>query len=181
MAGVKETSITTSAERFGAGFGGERMWGLKELPYPDPVPFTPETAGWLVVGIVLLLLVAWLVRRAWRRWRAGAYRREALRSLERLSSAEGAQLPFVLRRTALMAADRTAVASLRGRAWIDWLNESADETLFEPLDAELLDRLAYGSQPIPEPDWRRLVDASRRWVQGHRQIQGRRRMAAGRA
>lgn len=169
MASAEPAGITTSAERFGEGFGGERMWGLKELPFPDAIPFTPETVGWAVVGVVLLLLVGWLAWSAWRRWQANGYRRDALRSLASLSSADGAQVPFVLRRTALTVADRATVASLRGSEWLDWLNGSAGRVLFEPRDADLLDQLAYGRQPIGESDWRRLLHASRSWVQAHRQ------------
>lgn len=168
MANAETAGITTSAKRFGDGLGGEQMWGLKELPFPDAIPFTPETVGWAVVGVALLLLVGWLVWSAWRRWRANGYRRDALRSLASLSSSERAQLPFVLRRTALMVSDRATVASLRGSEWLDWLNRSAGRVLFEPGDADLLDQLAYGRQPIPESDWRRLLHASRGWVQGHR-------------
>ena len=58
------------------------MWGLKELAWPEAIPFVPQTIGWLVVALVVLALLAWLAWRARRRWQNNAYRREALASIE---------------------------------------------------------------------------------------------------
>jgi hypothetical protein len=163
----------TSADRFGDDFGGERMWGLKELPYPDPVAFTPETVGWLVLGIGLALLLAWSLWRCYRRRQANAYRREAMIRLAGLESSQAAELPFVLRKVALVTAGRggangrAAVASLRGDAWIRWLNETAGTRLFDEADAHTLDRMAYSEAPPEATEFERLKSASRHWVRVH--------------
>lgn len=171
----EESALTTSAERFGDDFGGERMWGLKELPYPDAIAFAPETIGWLVLAIGFLLLLGWLGWRLYERRLADGYRRDALRELDDLTPSTGEKLPLLLRRTALVAAARADVASLRGSEWIGWLNASAGRELFDPGDAELLDRLAYSGRPVSPEQWRHLMDRSRRWVEVHRPPMRRRR------
>ncbi len=160
--------MTTSAERFGDGFGGQAMWGLQELAYPEPPPLLPQTPGWAGVGVLLLLGAGYLAWRARQRRRANAYRREALAALEHMSADSAAGLPAVLRRAALAVGERAVVASLRGEAWIGWLNARAPAPLFQVRDAALLDQLAYGTEPVPEADVRRLMEAGRQWLRQHR-------------
>ena len=159
--------MTTSAERYGDAFAGERMWGLKELPYPDPVSLAPETMGWAVLALFLLLGVAWLAWRARRRWLADAYRRDALQMLAGMSADRSRELVVILRRAALAAAGRSTVAPLHGEAWIGWLNASSPRPLFKPGDARLLDQLTYANQLPPEPEIQRLVSAGRQWLREH--------------
>lgn len=72
---------------------GDVLAGLQELPPPQPVPYVPQTFGWLIVAIVLVLLIActgWLLVK---HWRANAYRRQALAELNRIEAAFRAQAP----------------------------------------------------------------------------------------
>jgi hypothetical protein len=162
--------MDSTQDRYGDNFGGEQMWGLKELAYPDAIPFLPQTIGWLVVGLVLLALLVWLAWRARRRWLRNAYRREAIASIEamRADPATAAQLPFILRRSALAAYARRDVAGLRGPDWTNWLNESAGRELFSADAAPLLDRLAYSREEFPAADIEPLLTASLDWVRLHR-------------
>ena len=153
-----------------AEFGSNRMWGLKELPLPEPVSWFPATAGWLFVGAVLLAILGGLAWWRWRAWQRERYRRDALARIDAMRGAAKALalLPLVLRSTALAAFPREEVASLRGRAWVAWLNENGGR--FDPADAERLDLLPYDQRVANdlEPDVAaRLVDASRAWVKGH--------------
>ncbi|MEJ2140354.1 MAG: DUF4381 domain-containing protein [Gammaproteobacteria bacterium] len=162
--------MESARDRFGDDFGGEQMWGLKELAYPEAIPFWPQTTGWLVVGILLLVLLAGLAWRARRRWLRNSYRREALTSLEMMRSdpARVRQLPFLLRHAALAAYDRSSLASLRGDDWIRWLNQTAGREVFEHGAAETLDRLAYSKQEFAPDEIEPLLAASRDWVRLHR-------------
>jgi hypothetical protein len=154
-------------------FGSDRMWGLKELPLPDPVSWFPATAGWLFVAAWLLVLAgwgAWRLRAAWLRAR---YRRRALAGLGEIEDgAAGIEaLPELLRRTALAAFAREEVAALCGRAWVAWLNANGGS--FGADDAEWLDRLPYdASAPgrIDAETRARLLAASRRFVRTHRAV-----------
>jgi hypothetical protein len=151
-------------------FGSNRMWGLKELPLPEPVSWFPATAGWLVVGAVLLAILGGLAWWRWRGWRRERYRRDALARIDAMRGAAEAlvELPLVLRSTALAAFPREEVAGLCGGPWVAWLNENGGR--FDPADAESLDLLPYDPRAASDlaPDVAaRLVDASRAWVKGH--------------
>jgi len=71
---------------------------------------------------MLGLMVLWVAVRGWRRWRANAYRRAALRALREAESL--AAIAEVLKRAALTAANRSQVASLSGSSWLDWLEKT---------------------------------------------------------
>jgi len=163
----------TSRGVFGPDFGGERMWGLQELPFPEPVAYWPQTTGWYVaLGILLLGLMA-LVWWRWRVWKRNAWRREMLTRLDAIAADPKrlTELPFLLRRSALNAAPRHEVASLRGQDWILWLNRSAGGEVFTPTDAGFIDDLPYRSSPdglIGDRDAAHLIDASRIWIRSHR-------------
>ena len=73
--------------------------------------------------MILALAVVVVSFRAWRRWRTDAYRREALRELHGANST--AEVAEILKRTALVAYDRSQVASLSGAAWTQWLGQTA--------------------------------------------------------
>lgn len=76
-----------------------------------------------------------------------------------------ARLPHLLRYCALHLAPRRDVASLRGQAWVDWLNARAGQALFTLDDAVRLDALAYGRRGA-EPGDARLAARCRAWLRG---------------
>ena len=144
-------------------FGSDRMWGLKELPLPEPVSWWPQTLGWYILGLLLLLALAWFGWRLWQRYRRNAYRREGLAELDDIATdPEGLRrLPYLLRKSALAAVPRSEVAALRGGDWIAWLNRSAGSELFTDSDGQMLDRLAFadaGLLALDEPHARHLLE-----------------------
>ena len=88
---------------------------LEPTPEPDPIAMTPQTPGWIVLGIVLALAALWALRKLVRHRRAGAYRRAALRELDSAGD-DAARIADVLRRTALAGFPRAQVAGL-ARRW----------------------------------------------------------------
>ena len=62
-------------------FGSDRMWGLKELPLPDPISWWPQTPGWYVLGGLAVAGLCYLMWRLWMRYQHNAYRREGLARL----------------------------------------------------------------------------------------------------
>lgn len=154
-----------------AASGGDRMWGLRELPLPEPVSWLPQTWGWAGLAAVALCAVAWLGLRRYKAWQREGYRREALIRIAEMSRNPEAleTLPFVLRSTALCAFPRDEVAALHGKAWIAWLNDAGAD--FTPDDAHWLDELAYqpdATAQIEPASVDRLLAASRAFVRGHR-------------
>jgi len=134
-------NATTASELFGS----NRMWGLKEIPLPDPVSYFPETIGWLLLLLFFGLFLGILFWIQLQRWRQRAYLRLAIRDLHEISHQQlnYTQIPLILRRSALQKYNRAEIASLRGQPFIDWLNGRLKQPVFEPVDGELMAALPY--------------------------------------
>lgn len=153
-------------------FGSDRMWGLKELPLPEPVSWWPQAPAWYFLGSVLLLILLWLCLRIYSRYRANRYRRDGLSQLEcmRNDAQLLEKLPQLIRYSALQSAPRQAVASLTGADWAAWLNKSANDELFTNSDVELMEKLAYQPAYVDKISRDRvlqLIDASKKWMKSH--------------
>ncbi|MGR3661343.1 MAG: DUF4381 domain-containing protein [Paracoccaceae bacterium] len=148
-------------------YGSNRMWGLKELPLPEPVSWMPQTAGWAVVAIIALAAAAYFAWRRWQAYQADQYRRDALARIKQLNPDTLHDLPELLRLAALAVGPRDEVASLRGPNWINWLNARIDQPLFNEADSVTLDTLAYTKTTIAPEQARHLLDASESWLRGH--------------
>lgn len=137
---------------------------LHDLVLPPEVSWWPLAPGWYVVGSILLILILFLVHRAWIHRRANAYRRAALRELA--SANDPAGIAELLRRTALAVAPRTVIAGKTGAAWLDWLTaqcpEAMPETVREQLSAGVYRR------PAADYDLAGLRDYAARWIRRHR-------------
>lgn len=158
------------------------MNGLADIVTPLPPSWLPQTAGWLVLGIVLLCAVLWLAWRFWRHWRANRYRRTALKELAGLQATLGAEGPAraqallavaeLLKRTTLAAWPRDTVAALSGTAWRDFLQAHAGKAadavtpLANLVETEYRDRTALGAWSAQQT--RDTASACRRWIAEHR-------------
>lgn len=164
---------------------GNVLAGLQEIPLPAPVPYVPQTLGWLVVAVVLALLVAYVALRIVRHHRENAYRREALaelaaleRALLRSARSEADErsitwsaLPELLKRTAIAATSRDRVASLSGQEWLRFLDSTLGGDSFARGTGQLLTRIAYAPTDlagrVPRKDLQELFRLSRRWIAHH--------------
>jgi hypothetical protein len=138
---------------------------------PEAVSMFPATSAWLVlagwvVGVLLLTAI-----RAWQQWRKNRYRRDALALLDELADDESAdpvisaqRIAAVLKRTALAAYPRDAVAPLCGEAWSAFLVDSSNHDALVARHAAALGNAAYA----PGADGRSLLQPARRWVEVHR-------------
>ena len=111
---------------------------LNDLALPPEVAWLPPAAGWYVVLTCLLLTAGWLAGRAIKKWKAAAYRRQALYLVSTADNV--AALAEILRRTALAAAPRSTIADLSGAAWPDWLSQH----YAAPLPAAVRQQLTTG-------------------------------------
>jgi hypothetical protein len=135
---------------------------LHDIITPPPIPWWPPAPGWYVLTAILLVLVLGLVLRFWRRWRANAYRREALRALD--SAADVAAIAALLRRTALAENPRAEIAPLTGNAWFDWLAARSPE----PVPPAIREQLVNGSYATSTAsDLTTLRAWAARWIVAH--------------
>lgn len=132
---------------------------LAEPPAPDPVSLAPQTAGWWVLGAVMLSGLAYGFWRFWLHWRVNAYRRAALVELDRAGD-DPALVATILRRAALSAYPRREVAGLAGGDWIDFLRASGD---FPEAAGQALIRAPY----TQAGDVDGLRKAAKLWIRSH--------------
>jgi hypothetical protein len=130
------------------------------------VPWWPPATGWYVLTAILLVVVLVLCLRFWRRWRATAHRREALRALE--SASDAATIASLLRRTALVEYPRSEIAKLTGNAWVDWLAARSPEPVVPSIRAQLVTG-AYSSAAANN-DLTALRIWVGRWISDHHSV-----------
>jgi len=153
-------------------FGNPWMTNLVQPSAPDAVGLCPPAPGWYVVAVLVVIGLARIGWKGIRRWRANAYRREALRLIDRIGNNESlAELPEIMKRAALSAFPRSEVASLSGEAWLAFLDGTLPTTEFSDGPGRTLADLAFsvdGGEGLSEDERRELVGLAGRWVKKHK-------------
>ncbi|NND00503.1 MAG: DUF4381 domain-containing protein [Gammaproteobacteria bacterium] len=157
-------------------FGNYLIHGIDEIVLPPAISWWPAAPGWQLLGILILVGLAWLIVRRARHWRQNRYRRTALRKINQYSRSAGqrhaiAALPRLIKATALQAYPRHQVASLSGPDWLRFLDDRYDGPSFSEGLGEKLLSVAY----MPEEQWRldneqgeALLQMARQWISSHR-------------
>lgn len=150
--------------------------GLIDIPLPQPVSLWPQT---LTSRITVLLLAASVVAVLWwfiRHWQANRYRREALAELKRIARSQGSsgcdeeqvlELSRLVRRTALAAFPREAVAPLTGVTWLSFLDRSYGGQDFSQGAGCLLASVPYQHTPPKSIRLKELTRLVRKWIKVH--------------
>ena len=148
---------------------------LQPLREPAAVGWWPLAPGWwLLLGLAICLLAAaaWYL---WRRYRANAYRRHALRRLDGLFQRYGesgeqdrllSDLNVLLKQVALHAFPAADVAGCSGERWLAFLNDSAPDGVAFPAEFA---GAQYRREPgLAEP--LALQQPAALWIRGHRSV-----------
>jgi hypothetical protein len=154
---------------------------LHEIVLPDPVSWMPQTAGWYAVLGLIVVLAGWWVYGRFRRFRKNRYRRFALAELgviERdLQQPEKraralAEIPVLVKRTALAAFSRSEVAGLSGEEWLAFLDKTVGGKVFTEKEGRLLPELAYAPGPriskLPDEMIGQLIQLIHLWIRTHK-------------
>jgi hypothetical protein len=154
-----------------------QMASLRDVAVPPPVSWRPQTAGWYVVGALLLAGLLWMALRQYRRWQAQRYRRDALSALQALEPALAdparrvvalRQMAELVKRTQLSETERQAVASLSGVVWLKALDKGWPRHGFTTPPLNVLADLSSATDEtlssMPAGQVTALVAALRRWV-----------------
>ncbi len=152
---------------------------LKDIAVPPPVSWMPQTWGWAVLAVILMLALAIWFALWLRHYRANAYRREALALLAGVEAKirdpatreAGIQdLAVLLKRVALAGWPRDDVASLAGDAWVKFMGAHGTQATGQALH-RALDDLEYQAgeaagvaQPKAEAE---LIADARTWIERH--------------
>lgn len=136
---------------------------LMEPTEPSPISMVPQTWGWVVLALLLLVVLAYGIWRWIRFRRANAYRRAALHMLADAGD-DPDRIASILRRTALAAYPRVAVASLSGSDWLKFLDDQVGGDAFSAGTGRRLATEPY--RPTgPDPRLRPLAE---NWIRKHR-------------
>lgn len=143
---------------------------LKDIHLPDAIGLWPPAPGWWWLA-VLLPLLAWLLVHAYRRLRrrnAVKIARELLASLrldkDREPKQTLAELSALLRRVAISRASRAEVASLRGDAWLSYLDRSLPDAPFSQGAGRCLADGHYRQTPPSPVELDALFALCERWL-----------------
>ena len=150
----------------------EALQSMRDIVQPDPVSRALEGPGWIVLGVLVLVVAAVFVWRAFRRWKADAYRRAAIEELSVLEKQIGeagsaGKLSTLVKRTALAARRREEVASLSGAMWLEELDSMWDRDEFTNGKGRILGDAAYRRE-TGEAELRGAIDVVRDWIRSHR-------------
>lgn len=137
---------------------------LHDFIEPPPVPLWPLAPGWIVLGACMLAILLTRLIQAGRRYRANAYRREALQALTETETNAAANC--ILKRTALAAYPRAETASLSAADWMAWLNAHCLEPPF-PEDLLPCIESIYQSPETDLPRSDRFRVAAMQWIEQH--------------
>lgn len=152
------------------------------------VDWMPQTVGWYVLAVALGIVLSRRLLRALRQWLRNRYRREALRRLDAIAAQTALSLPAInalLKTTAMVAASREEVASLTGKAWLNWLAERvaspSEKRTFERGTFEMgalstyLDNRLYmnfATLDSDDPGKQPLLAAVQWWILNHKDDHG---------
>ncbi|PSJ60477.1 DUF4381 domain-containing protein [Kumtagia ephedrae] len=152
---------------------------LADIAQPPPVSWMPQTWGWAALAVLVAALLLWALWR-WHQYRVrNRYRREAIAELARIEARHGApegradavtEAAALLKRVALAAWPREAVAPLSGRDWVAFLRRTAGGSSFPDEAAALLDDAEYrwpSNRRVADADEKAFLVAARRWIEGH--------------
>ena len=135
------------------------------IVYPGPISMFPETLGWQLLGAWFLTCVLLILIDQVRRYRANRYRREAIRLVSRLNVElpnTAAKIATLVKRTAIAAFPREEVASLTGKDWQAFLEQSAARKLSLE-EVEVLASAAYD----PGVSAKKAQSAAIKWIRLH--------------
>ena len=153
---------------------------LHDIVDPPTIALWPPAPGLVLLGMLILLWAAVALVLWWRHWQRNAYRREALADMTAIAArirspqtrAVGLQqLSVLLKRVALAAHPRADVASLTGDEWDTFLDQHIGENLFRKGPGQVLAAAMNDPDPgdgLTSADYDRLIQAVRRWINGHR-------------
>jgi hypothetical protein len=146
---------------------------LHPLREPLPIGWWPPAPGWWVLAAILLVSLLALAVVLIRRYRANAYRRQALRQLALLQSeyqsgqdagVHLARTNALLKSVALVAYPRRNVAASSGQDWLAFLNAGlgSGEEQFPPDFATAAYR-----RNVPPADLEQVHRAAAAWIKKH--------------
>lgn len=147
---------------------------LADIHLPDAPGYWPLAPGWWIL-LGLILLVAVLIYIGYKRRLRNSYRRQALAELEKIKLestrkiAESLQaISLLLKRTAMTAQPKKFNPSIKGEAWLNWLDDQCPTTTAK-FNSQLGHALIVGQyQKSPDVKLDDLIKLTETWIIQHK-------------
>jgi len=146
---------------------------LRDIHAAPEVPWWPPAPGWWVLAVLLLVVLGWLLRRLYARYRVQQRRRQMLTWVDHLNTnvdpvnqpqAYLSTLNRIFKLVALRAFPERQCAAMAGQDWADFLTENMKSTA----SSESLNVLASGPyDPAPRFDPEVMSQLTRTWIREH--------------
>jgi len=146
--------------------------GLRDIHLPPPPELWPPAPGWWLLAVVAVVALGLTLGFAFAAWRRGRPRRATVRAIGALRDRHAAgessgvlvgELATLVRRAAMIRHQRSRVAGLTGREWLEFLDD--DEHHFTRGDGACLASAPYArSEPV---NFDALLVICERWVRRH--------------
>ncbi|MFP4247932.1 MAG: DUF4381 domain-containing protein [Halochromatium sp.] len=147
---------------------GEQL-DLRDIHLPAEPGFWPPAPGWWLLFALTVVLIGWLGRHGWARYRRWRRSRRILGELDRIQ-ARGlhgptlvAAVSALLKRVALSRYPRAEVAALTGEAWLVFLDRTGGDGRFVRGPGRALAEGAYAPE-IAGIDEHALLTVARDWL-----------------
>ena len=159
-------------------FGNLALKGFQEISNPQTLTWFPLATGWYFIAAFVSIFLGWKLFIAVKNYKANAYRRKALRQLEKINTDFDSgnlsskkylqQLRQLLKATTLVVYSRQEVASLSGQQWVRFLNQSTDRDYFDKDILALMQSPTYRQQYEANADsLKRLSLCVAQWLVHH--------------
>ena len=142
---------------------------LAPIKEPAPIPFTFETVGWEVLGVLIFFLLLFASYKWMQHYKKNAYRRIAIKHLSTINSASNKSInesAIILKSVAITAYGRKEVAALYGDEWLRFLESKGKNTLFTKYTETFL-AAQSSDQNIDASTKKEISSLTKKWIQTH--------------
>ncbi len=165
-----------TSELFGQGWGNYSIRGITEISLPESVSMLPQTLGWKILALLAIIWLSRLLIKMLRKYWRNRYRKAALKKLAEIQKHYETgdkqalrQLPALIKATSLHAYPRAQVASLSGKRWHSFLQQSYANSGVNKIDTSILSLCAYSplqqlNDAINQEHWLQYA----LWIKHHR-------------
>ena len=143
---------------------------LRDIHTPGVPEFWPPAPGWWLLAVAAIILLVWLGIKLRHYLRFRRQRNQVLQMLDELAGRfDSAQAPewlselsILLRRVALTRFPRRQVASLHGRDWLHFLDQTGGNGRFSDGPGQVIASGPYQRESRIEPG--ALISLARDWI-----------------
>lgn len=133
---------------------------------PDPIRFSFETPGWYILFFLLIIISLFLIFKWIKKYRKNAYRRNAVKNINKLAQNNLDELLIILRLTAIETYGRENIAGLYGKDWISFLDSKVKNPLFENYET-VVEEFTYKEIVPKNAQIQEFTLNTKKWIKNH--------------